>query len=393
MHRPLHRPFRQIRRSLIALALLCPAWLATGARGETGTLERWLPADVGNRWAYVYARERVRETASGPEREILKGTRVDEVVGRAAGFARGSVEIHSVVRGRTEGAATETLERSRLFVLPSDGGLRVVARETPHPVTGETGLARFDPPLEPIRPGIRSGQRWPLGQEVRDGLRTAYEGEILGLQTARTPAGLYENCLVVRTVGTLSGSAELYGTEIELEEGRVTTTEWYAPGVGLVLSKSEIDQSLRLSDGTALEINEKTQFALSAVELASGATPPAAPSGGETDSDAAPTAADDGVPTTRTVPEETDTPTPAAPASPTPADDASPPAAPATTPAPSVTPPDAPAEEALAPVDDPANAPAPVEDAADATPPVDEAETVGVPVDDPAPGAALPATP
>ena len=47
--------------------------------------------------------------------------------------------------------------------------------------------------------------------------------------------------------------------------------------MGRVLAKTEVEQKLRMADGTGLELDEKSQYALGAVELASDGTGPEAP--------------------------------------------------------------------------------------------------------------------
>lgn len=60
----------------------------------------------------------------------------------------------------------------------------------------------------------------------------------MGRQTIETEAGRFEGCLVVRYTGVLAkrGRSEIAGIGLPTG-GRVTTTEWYARGVGLVRSK------------------------------------------------------------------------------------------------------------------------------------------------------------
>ncbi|MGH0036799.1 MAG: hypothetical protein ACQGVK_17375 [Myxococcota bacterium] len=252
--------------------------------GETP--ERWLPADVGNRWSYVYTRERRRVDASAEETvESLRGSRVDRVVADAGEIAPGAVEIRSVVRGRSESAATDTVENRRFVVSTHGPGFRIHLREAPHLLTGEPQVSRFDPPFDRMRPDARRAEPWKSGVEQSGGLRTEYESEVLGIQDAQTPAGLYEKCLVLRTRGVMSGSVHIYGQSVAVDEGHVVITEWFAPGVGRVLAKTEIEQKLGLADGSRLELFEKSQFALSAVDLAGSAdleepVVPAAPAHG-----------------------------------------------------------------------------------------------------------------
>jgi len=97
---------------------------------------------------------------------------------------------------------------------------------------------------------------------------------VLGVQDAQTPLGLFERCLVVRIQGKIAGVIEANGNRMEVPEGSFTATEWYAPGVGPVLIKEELTQTIVLEDGTTLEYSERTQFALRSTE---GMTPASTP--------------------------------------------------------------------------------------------------------------------
>ena len=183
---------------------------------------------------------------------------------------------------------SSSIERRKSFVESSSGGLLVLAREAPNPLGGEPELARFAVPLALLPPGlgVAQGEKWRVGVDEASGLRSEVRGEILGLQDAQTPAGLFEKCLVVRYTADIAGAIDLYGDRIEVREGRGVTTAWYAPGVGQVLAKEELDQTLELSNGSTIQVREEIEFALSEIWL------PAAPVAALTETEpAAPAAA------------------------------------------------------------------------------------------------------
>jgi len=274
------RPTPLLRR-LSALVALAAVWTALPAAAEETTADRdrkavWLPSEPGTRWTYVYARERERVIGEATERETLRGTLVDEVVGPAEVAGRSAVELRSVLRGRAVGAAADILERRRLFVAPHPDGLRLLAREQPDAGTGEPRRVRFQPPLEVLRTGTEAGEPWPAGVERSGGLETRIRGELVGVQDARTPAGLFEKCLVVRHTGSVTGELQMLGEAIDVEEGSLTSTSWYAPGVGLVLAKEESEQVLLTSDGQRIEIRESVQYTLSSHRHPARSAPAAA---------------------------------------------------------------------------------------------------------------------
>jgi hypothetical protein len=272
------------RVAIAALVLLAPLPAATAAAedaaasAEAAVPRSWLPTDLGNRWSYVYSLERQRVTEGGEAAtETFRGTRVDQVTAAADDVAPGAVEIRTTVHGRSESAVNDLAENRRVVVSSRGAGFRIHLREAPHPLTGETQVFRFDPPFEGMRPDVGRAEPWDSGVEQSGGLRTEYRTEVLGVQDAKTPAGLYEKCLVLRTQGVMSGSVEVNGETVDVDQGRVVVTEWFAAGVGRVLAKTEVEQKLRMEDGTGLELTEKSQYALGAVELAGDARPAAPP--------------------------------------------------------------------------------------------------------------------
>lgn len=265
---------------IAASAFAEPAPTRTTPLAPTDT--RWVPLDVGNQWSYVFVRERSRSTnRAEPVLERFRGARTAEVRPAEPTWGARTLELRSIVKGRTEGMPTDSVERQREIVTSDGRGLRVLAREAVPAMGGNRELVEFDPPLESIRGGTPEGQTWSVGTEQFGGVRTVTEGQILGIQDARTPAGVFEKCLVVKRTGNARGHLDVYGSEIEVRSGTVTTTEWYAPGVGLVMAKSETQQTLALEDGSIIDFVEQTQVALREVELARTSAPaastPAAP--------------------------------------------------------------------------------------------------------------------
>jgi hypothetical protein len=249
-----------------------PAAAAKIAPSHT-TQPRWVPLDVGNQWTYVYLRERERGLDGvAPDLESFRGTLVEEVVGNVPEYSPRAVEVRSTVRGHMEGSSSETIQKHRSFVESNGFSYRVLATEAENPVAGNIELKRFTPPLLALKADANVGEKWRIGSRETGGLPTELEGEVLGVQDAKVPSGVFEKCLVVRYTGSFSGAIEISGNRIEVPSGEIVTTEWYAPGVGKVLAKEEIRQTMVLADGSALSYTERTQFALSS-QKSGGKTP------------------------------------------------------------------------------------------------------------------------
>jgi hypothetical protein len=245
-----------------------------------------MPTEIGRRWSYVYLRERTRTTdATPPTSEKLRGILTEVIAGPAPEFGAGVVELISILEVQTDEQANASIEKQRSFLVTRSKSLQEVAREALDPVSGLTQLEQFSPPIDRIRFGAPAGSKWRMGVWKTEGLDAEYFGEILGVQDAKTPAGVFEKCLVVRYSAKLAGVVEVGGTRFEIRDGHVMGTEWYAPGIGRVLMKRELEQSMVLSNGTEMAFSESVQAALQdagASEAKDAEPAPASPTGAPT---------------------------------------------------------------------------------------------------------------
>ncbi|MCH7598357.1 MAG: hypothetical protein IH973_01260 [Myxococcales bacterium] len=236
----------------------------------------WVPTEVGKRWTYVYVRERTRDNGDGePVVETLRGTRIDEITALAPEFGKNVVRVQSNLEGRQAAGAAPSTEERVGFLRYTGTSYQLVAEQTTDPASGIASLVQYDVPLSLLEAGAQPGQRWKVGVRSQGGLHTDLEGEVLGAQDVQTPLGLFEHCLVIRLTGQISGIVEAYGSRMEVPSGDFTLTEWYAPGVGLVLAKEQRTQTLVFEDGTRVEYSERTQFALRSTDSALAAVPAA----------------------------------------------------------------------------------------------------------------------
>ncbi len=114
-----------------------------------------------------------------------------------------------------------------------------------------------------------------MSNEDVAGLRGETWGEVIGIQDARTPAGLFEQCLVVRYTVELSGTLEVPGVgAMDVVEGHAVVTEWHAKGIGLVLAKEELSETLVGPNGAEVVAEMKSQSALKHFEGMSLAASP-----------------------------------------------------------------------------------------------------------------------
>ena len=115
--------------------------------------------------------------------------------------------------------------------------------------------------------GAGVGEKWHVSSEDVAGLKGETWGEVVGIQDARTPAGLFEDCLVVRYTVDISGTFEIPGAGVmDVAEGRMVVTEWHAKGVGMVLAKERLSETLLGPNGVEVIAGMTSQTALKHIE-------------------------------------------------------------------------------------------------------------------------------
>lgn len=236
----------------------------------------WVPSDVGRKWTYVYVTERSR-ALSGEVAQVeqRKGLRIDEIVTLAPDLGPDVFRMDSMTVGRSAPDAIETTERRTNYLRVAGSSFELVAEQQLDPTTGTAPLVQYEVPLSLLEATAAQGQRWKVGVRSHGDLHTDLEGEILGLQSTQTPLGNFGNCLVIRLTGQITGVVEVYGERMEVPSGDYTVTQWYAPGVGLVLAKEERSQTLIREDGSTMEYSERSQFALRSAEPGTAQVPAA----------------------------------------------------------------------------------------------------------------------
>ena len=274
MFQPRHFLWAVVSASLSLVAV--PANSNEETEHEPVEKRTWVPTDVGRRWTYLFVSERsIARSGEEPHVEKLRGTRVDEISGLAPEIGENVIRVQSRLVGRTAGDASGSSDEKTGFYRATPSSYQLVAERTLDPTSGSAPLVRYEVPLAMLELTAEPGQRWKVGVRSQGDLHTDLEGEVLGVQNAQTPHSLFENCRVIRLSGQISGVIEVYGERMEVPSGDYTVTQWYAPGMGLVLAKEELRQTLVRGDGSSMEYSERNQFALRSVEPADAQVPAA----------------------------------------------------------------------------------------------------------------------
>lgn len=223
----------------------------------------WSPVRIGEEALYRIVSK--REMSQGPHLKVsegLTGTQhlvVSQVPGEPIKVAARSVL-------REQGRADEVQEEAQYLRKDADG-YRIVALDTA--VAGPMRRIPLDPPALLLPNPIQKGMRWDAGFYDFEGLRYREEGEIVGRQAAKTPAGTYGDCLVVRHTGTLEGEVEMDGKTVRLKNGTVERMQWLARGVGPVLRKETLTATIVTRTGQHVKTRVVRQSALQGVRQGS----------------------------------------------------------------------------------------------------------------------------
>jgi hypothetical protein len=106
----------------------------------------------------------------------------------------------------------------------------------------------YEPPLLVLRLPADSGTGWRVGTLKLRGASITTDAKIAGKEDVTVPGGTFKNCLKVKQTsvdmgGKMSGGGA--GMEFAVTGGELSTTVWYAPGVGVV--KEQVYTRLALS--------------------------------------------------------------------------------------------------------------------------------------------------
>lgn len=232
----------------LALAAGAPSARAAGPASPD---EAWMPVDVGLYKRFVHRQDRdftSGDMSLGVERMV--GSREERVVAASPDEGGATVEIQVETKLRSNESG-ESVETKRVFASPTETAYRVHGWDAQ--TDGQSYRLRYPRPAVVLKEGARVGERWHVSSETVAGLSGDTWGEVVGLQDARTPAGLFEKCLVVRYTGNVSGEIEIPGAgTMQVTAGEVVVTEWHAKGIGLVLSREELRETLHGQGGLEL---------------------------------------------------------------------------------------------------------------------------------------------
>ena len=242
-----------------------PDWLATRSQAAPEGDGDWMPIEAGRKETFV----------------IREESRMDVSSLGGGGGNSAWAERHHVTWEPAPAGFTGVLRKVRRERLDLDGGSASTndaeeegeiyeARKTGIVTTAGWNAEKKHPvrrnPITVLALPAKPGTKWMI---MREKLReeSGEEGErveleidakegagFLGWETVETAAGRFENCLVLRTLGTMAGKMEVLSMEGTISGGLTSTTLWLARGVGVVRKVEHAAMRVRFADATGMDV-------------------------------------------------------------------------------------------------------------------------------------------
>jgi hypothetical protein len=116
--------------------------------------------------------------------------------------------------------------------------------------------------LRVLKKTVKEGDTWELGTPRQGKLSLPTRVKVAAPEDVTVPAGTFKQCLkVVEEVAEPKGQVEGGGFVLDVKKGFITTTSWFASGVGLVKEESNVVMTLEVM-GMQVELTQTHTRAL-----------------------------------------------------------------------------------------------------------------------------------
>jgi hypothetical protein len=255
---------RDPRFTSIAAVFLLITATSTGLPFASSEVADYLPLAEGREWSYQVTKTRMY---AFPGREVAQ-----RLTGRSTEqckSSQGVVDTQSPVFlwiqriseiEETTGKASTT--RIETYLSSEPDRVLMHAQKIEGAQGLNSGLEQFVPPVAVLKlPLPAPGEPYPSKWKSQ-GITLDLRPFEIGSETVETPTQAFRDCLRVKSRGPLSGT--MPGPQpIDVLDGSVEETSWYAKGVGLVRQMQVIRMTLRLPDGQEVRATEEKSKLLS----------------------------------------------------------------------------------------------------------------------------------
>jgi hypothetical protein len=177
---------------------------------------------------------------------------VEEVVGPSKALGKEAILVRSVrndsISGGPMGAVVLSYTNEAYYQATAEGVYLLATFRIPGDTIQEAESTKYEQPLQILKLPADSGAGWRVGTTKLRGALVTTDAKVQGREDVTVPAGTFKNCLKVKQTssdvgGTMAGG--MGGMEFSVTGGELSTTAWYASGIGLV--KEQVYTRLALS--------------------------------------------------------------------------------------------------------------------------------------------------
>jgi hypothetical protein len=210
----------------------------------------YLPLNAGNRWTYVSITQAFTEV--GGTRLPLQDTRgtiTVEIIGPSDQVSTASNVMvqRSVLSERgTVGGQFDELNMVETWHLGWAGDwLSLYQEDMQEDPTEDAKTQRYSPPLRLLKKTPKDGDSWDVGVQRAQRLSLPTRARVAEFEDVTVPAGTFRQCAkLIVEVTDPRGQIESEGLVLNVRGGRIVSTRWLAPGVGVV--KEELTMTMTL---------------------------------------------------------------------------------------------------------------------------------------------------
>ncbi|MCS6862084.1 MAG: hypothetical protein NZT92_17405 [Abditibacteriales bacterium] len=230
---------------------------------------QFFPSTKGSKWTYESLTKAV-VNVGGMEINIVdtKGTTTEEVTGDSEEvkepkgvMVRRSVQSEKGIVNGQDGQ----MDVTEATHVGWNGEWLMLYQQKIEGLPGRATIAeKYNPPLRLLKKTLKEGDTWEVGTLRQEKLSMPARAKVAAFEDVTVPAGTFKQCLkLVREVTEPTGQVEGGGFLLDVKKGNMTSTQWYAPGVGLVKEETKVNLTLEAM-GMVVEFHQTQNRALQA---------------------------------------------------------------------------------------------------------------------------------
>ncbi len=225
----------------------------------------YFPMTKGSKWVYESSTKASVEFGGNTLNiQDSKGTITEEIVGPSDQVTnpsgvlarRSTLSEKGVVDGQERNLEVKETTHAGWV-----GDYLSVFQESTEGGNRKTPTEKYDPPLHLVKKTLKEGDNWEVGTIRQDKLSLTARVKVVASEDVTVPAGTFKQCLKLVTEAEPKGQVEGGGFVLDVKKGNLTSTAWYATGVGLVKEETKLSLTLEVM-GMMVEFQQSQTRAL-----------------------------------------------------------------------------------------------------------------------------------